>query len=42
MAVALVYGLVMIAVAVMVQSGLGDLLNTLIPPPGNTAVSLAD
>lgn len=42
MAVALVYGLVIIAVAVMVQSGLGDLLNTLIPPPGNTAVSLAD
>ncbi len=39
-AVALVYGAVVVAVALLVREGLSDLLNTLIPVPGSTPVSL--
>lgn len=39
MAVAVVLGIVIVSVALMVQPGLGDLLNTLIPPPDSGMVS---
>ena len=42
MAVAVVLGIVIVAVALMVQPGLSDLLNTLIPPPDSGLVSFPE
>ncbi|AKJ63459.1 DUF350 domain-containing protein [Kiritimatiella glycovorans] len=39
LAAAIVFGMVIVTIAFMVQSGLGDLLNTLIPPFGGTKIS---